>query len=216
MRLEDWEITIEGDDVALSPLSVDDLVEMQEWPPSPDPLDGLWSVPPLEDDALEAWIAGQHKQGRALWAIYAPEFASALPEEWVLAGRLTLMDINERKRSGRIGLVMGREFAERGTYRAALTLFLDAYFYSAEYLSVRVGVPAIYPRQNEVYDALGFVVDGKSYLPAGIHPNDDAALAFLNAAAYGWARPLFTKEGDINKTLFYEMSLTTERWHTPG
>ncbi len=171
------------------------------WPPYNDPLEPLWNIPRRLAIGAEGWYSGfDGKTMQRTWAV----------EDRVghLIGRISLREIDERKRQARLGITFGAPYVGQGLGTEALATFLDYYFSDLGFQAMVLDVAAPNRRAVRSYERLGFSYIGSDWREVG--PQFDPRI--LDDPRYAQIRRFFRAGAHGLWVQFFEMRLCKEDW----
>lgn len=172
------------------------------WPPYDDPLDSLWNLPRSSGSFPYRFNGLDGLSLRWTWAV--EDYAGRL------AGRISLREVDERRRSARLGVTFGAPFVGRGLGTEALAIFLDHYFTRLGFLVMVLDVAAPNQRAVRCYRRLGFRHISSDWRPAGMF--FDARI--LGRPDYAHLRTFFRSNASHSglEVEFFEMELRKDEW----
>ena len=171
-----------------------------EWPPYNDPFEPIWNLPRAAG-AGDGWSFGFDNYAvRRSWAVEN--------HEGRLIGRISLREIDDRKRKARLGVTFGAPFVGQGLGTDALRVFIDYYFADLHFHTMVLDVAGPNQRAVRCYQRLGFLYVSSDWRPAGIlfdsrvlnDQRNRSLLRFFRQAPRGLS------------VEFFEMELLKEEW----
>lgn len=167
------------------------------WPPYNEPLEAIWNLPRQHE-----WSSSWFESGstRRTWAV-DDSFGQ-------LIGRISLREIDERRRQSRLGITLNAPSVGKGLGTESLRLFLDYYFTELGFDTMVLDVAAPNVRAVRCYEGLGFRHTGTDWRAAGYA--FDAHV--LSDPAYASVRQHFRQNHRGHQVEFYEMQLSRDEW----
>ena len=171
------------------------------WPAYDDPLDTLWNLPRQLTAGSTPWYEGFESAAmRRIWAVE--------DHSGQLIGRISLREIDERRRVARLGITFGAPYVGRGLGTEALSAFLDYYFTDLGFQTMVLDVAGPNQRAVRCYRRLGFRSVGADWRDAGYYFDNRV----LNDPRYEDVRQFF-RDGQRGLSVqFFEMRLDREDW----
>ena len=185
---------LRGEKVIIRPMVKEDVDRMEAWRPFTDPLYSLWNRSSHSSDNYVRFQAQADDPSRR-W--YAVEDLSGH-----LIGRLSLRQISQRK-SARLGITLGADYAGQGYGTDAIRTFLAYYFLELGFETLYLDVAAPNERAIRCYEKCGFEYIGSHYRGVG----SGRRLAFLKDEKYRHLRRFFKRKRGRNVVLFYDMKI---------
>lgn len=198
MHQQDGTHVLYGPRVTLRPWLRSDTLMQELWPRYTEPFHSLWNIPRASgaDEANgRAW-----SNQRYAWAIDDVQRR--------LIGRISLREVDEQRRSARLGISLAQPYVGQGLGTEALQVFLDHYFGTLGFQRLRLDVAAVNQRAVRCYERLGFRYVESEWRNAG----SDPSLRLLDDPRYSAMRRHFRRSRFENLVEFYEMELTRTEW----
>ena len=187
--------------VVLRPWQHHDEIAADAWPPYYDPLEPIWNLPRQSYN----WSGGfEFSAMRRTWAVEDGDGR--------LAGRISLREVDDKRRSARLGVTFGAPFVSKGLGTEALVVFLDYYFTELDFLLMVLDVAAPNRRAVRCYERLGFSYVGDDWRCAG-HVFDRQ---LLDKPDFAHLRRFFRQGPRCLEVQFFEMELRCETWLREG
>lgn len=132
--------------------------QAERWPPYNDPFESLWNLPRSFSSVSDLWSFDTGFD-RESWAV---------EDRYLhLIGRISLREIDRRKRQARLGITFGAPYVSQGLGTEALARFLCYYFSTMEFSVMVLDVAAPNQRAVRCYERLGFGYVGSDWRQAG-------------------------------------------------
>jgi RimJ/RimL family protein N-acetyltransferase len=189
---------LHGPRVALRPWLRSDTLMQELWPRYTEPFNSLWNIPRTsgaDESNGRAW-----SNQRYAWAIDDAQRR--------LIGRISLREVDEQRRSARLGISLAQPYVGQGLGTEALRVFLDHYFGTLGFERLRLDVAAVNRRAVRCYERLGFRYLESEWRNAG----SDPSLRLLDDPRYSAMLRHFRRSRFENLVEFYEMELTRAEW----
>lgn len=191
---------LQGERVALRPLTRPDLDEIEAWAPFTDPLYRDWNRYP--------W----HRLGKDLWLDLesldpAAERYAIVDSQRRVIGVVGLVDVDGAHRP-LLSVFLGSHYCDQGLGTEALRVLIRHAFVERGLAAIRLSVAATNARARRAYEKCGFHVTRRSYRPVA----EDESLAFLDEARYRGLRRYLRQEDGCTYLLFYEMEIGAAAW----
>lgn len=171
------------------------------WPDHEDPLFRDYNAPRLSERERDLWYA--ERVSRPDHAMYA-----IVGMDGQLVGRLFLRQINKQERSAVLGIDLRSDRLGEGLGSDALSAFLEYYFISLDYVTLKLDVAAYNSRAQHVYEKLGWVYTGQHW---NTYPSIFAPEVFRDPALEPVRQYLRGGPGTVS-VLHHDMILERERW----
>ncbi|MCS6882573.1 MAG: GNAT family N-acetyltransferase [Oscillochloridaceae bacterium] len=198
MHQQDGTHVLYGPRVALRPWLRSDTLMQELWPRYTEPFNSLWNIPRAS--------GADEVNGRA-WS--SQRYAWAIDDaQRRLIGRISLREVDEQRRSARLGISLAQPYVGQGLGTEALQVFLEHYFGTLGFQRLRLDVAAVNRRAVRCYERLGFRYLESEWRNAG----SDPSLRLLDDPRYSAMLPHFRRSRFENLVEFYEMELTRAEW----
>lgn len=172
-----------------------------EWPSYNDPFEPLWNLPRQLSSVSGSWSSYFDSGGmRRSWAI-----ENQLGR---LIGRISLREIDERRRQARLGITVSAAHVSRGLGTEALAIFLDHFFGEMGFDMMVLDVAAPNQRAVHCYERLGFEYVGSDWREAGAN----FSASILDEPVYAYLRQFFQRHQHGLLVQFFEMQLSQQKW----
>lgn len=189
---------ITGERVRLRSWQRRDTLAYELWPRYTEPFNSLWNIPRsygFDDFTLNGWSSQ-----RFVWAVD--------DRTGRLIGRISLREVQPDRSSARLGISIAQPYVSQGLGTEALRLFIDYYFTSLGFKTMRLDVAAFNTRAVRCYERLGFRYVDSEWRSAG----NDPALRLLDDPRYSDLVPFFRRGRYETHVEFYEMILPGDAW----
>lgn len=169
------------------------------WPPYNDPFEPIWNLPRAGGSG--GWSFGfDNFAVRRSWAVEN--------HEGLLIGRISLREIDDRRRTARLGVTFGAPFVGQGLGTDALRVFIDYYFADLHFHTMVLDVAGPNQRAVRCYQRLGFRYVSSDWRLAGILFDSRV----LNDQRYRSLLRFFRQAPRGLSVEFFEMELLKEEW----
>lgn len=194
--------SLQSERVSIREWKLADTRMQQTWPLYTDPLNILWNIPRPTSlyssflSIIHPFIGG----GKYVWAVQNTDQK--------LIGRISLREVEHWRLRARLGISMAAPYVGRGFGTEALRLFLDYFFGSFGYVTMRLDVAAFNVRAIRCYENLGFRHIAHEWRNAGDVPGID----ILDDPSYDTMASCFRREPNKTWVKFLEMELMKAEW----
>lgn len=152
---------LHGPRVVLRPWLRSDTLMQELWPRYTEPFNSLWNIP--RTSGADEVNGRTWSNQRYAWAIDDAQRR--------LIGRISLREVDEQRRSARLGISLAQPYVGQGLGTEALQVFLDHYFGSLGFERLYLDVAAVNLRAVRCYERLAFATSKASgATPAVIPP----------------------------------------------
>lgn len=143
-----------GEKTFIRPMRLEDIAERHRWPPFDD-----WHLSHLNPRNLEPGEAAaiyERRRGLRDWRWY-----TILDQDEIMVGELALRELDETRRSARLGIHLRSDRLGQGYGTDALLAFLHYYFLRLRFAVLHLDVAESNIRAIRVYERCGFRVAGR-------------------------------------------------------
>lgn len=176
-----------------------DIETRHQWPPFTDPLyASLNPRPTTRQDREEIY---QRRLSLPDWRWF-----TILDYGEAMVGELALREINNRKRSARLGIHLRADRIGMGYGTDAMNAFLVYFFEHLRFGTLHLDVAEHNRRAVHVYEKIGFRIVGRHTKP------DRSGLPIFTDESYAEIRPYFENRRGKVRVRFLDMLLSAEEW----
>jgi len=185
-------------------LKREDVDAMQQWGRHENPLLARYNVPAMTPRERDEWY--RMRTNRADFRMFV-----ILDREGAVIGRLSIREIDNRRRRARLGIALDPNLLGQGLGTDAITAFMDFYFNHLRFETLVLDVAAHNQQARRCYEMCGFRYTEERW-QKDTTLGAELGLAIFTEGRFREARKFFRQTRKGIEVLFCDMGITWEQY----